>query len=106
MNWRQDYIERAHDYLRERLLDGKTVNGLSLADLMDCDFQDRTRAAVSEVYILLASVTAYAKDDVIHGARRARVYEYLARLADEYLKAHPDVVREQAAEMMHTEEAA
>lgn len=103
MSWQSQDIEAAHEELFERLRDGMTVNGLSLADLMDADFNERGRAAVSEVYILLASVAAFARDEHTHVERRVKVREYMDLLAKKYLAAHPDLVREHALEMLHAE---
>lgn len=84
-------MERAREYLTERLHEGKTVRGRTLRDLIDGDLHgERCEIATQTVSDLLLADS---------GERAAKADTYIEGVIERFLETNEDFVAETAAEL-------
>lgn len=91
----------AREDLIDRLLEGRSVDGVSMADILDAGFDANTRTEAAEVSGLLLEQIAFARDEHTYVERRVKIQEFLRARAGRWLDAHPEPIRERAWEFLH-----
>ena len=97
-------LEVARDDMIDRLLDGKTVERVNFAGILDHELDQSRAARTDELANLLLNAIAYARDEHTHGERRAVVEKWVRGMVERWVDAHPDQIRERAKELAHEEE--
>lgn len=93
------YMDQAREELIEKLMSGKQVDRHDFIGILDSELNNNVRATVEDVALHLLDIVDYAKDDCVHGERRARLHQWMLGLVERYVDSKPELVEEHAAEL-------
>lgn len=94
----------ARDHLIERLLDGYSVNGLRISDLLDSDI-DQGLLSTKDAAAMLCAAAAPGRTKLQEVDAVARIEKTLRAAAERYINGKPELVREQAEQDALEEQA-
>lgn len=97
-------MKGARDHLIERLLDGYSVNGLRISDLLDSDI-DQGRLSSEDAAAMICAAAAQGRTKIQEVDALARIEKLLRATAERYVDSKPELVREQAEQDALEEQA-
>lgn len=89
-------MDQAREELIERLLDGKSAGRVTFHDVLDCALNDN-QVTVHEVAQHLLGITDPSMDEHTELERHEALRKWMKPLAERWVDAHPEDIRERAA---------
>lgn len=99
-------LATAREQMIERLMDGKDVDGMTFADILDCHFDSTPRAAAADVARHLLNMVSLDGDDYSKVERHRNLERWMRALVEHWVDSKPDLIRSLAVELVTADEAA